>query len=106
MEWLELLVIYKLEKVDFEKYIWYYVLSMNKRKFDMRIEGLFKLFIFCFDFSEYEYNLIFVFYCLSLKCLKLFGWIFWIENNKRCIYENVVCLFFWGYIVVICVCNF
>lgn len=49
MEWLELLVIYEL---DFDKFCWYYVLSMNKKKFDMKIEGFLKLFIFCFDFSE------------------------------------------------------
>lgn len=105
MERLELLAIYKSEKADSEKYTWYYVPSMNKRKFDMRTEGLFKSSILCFDFREHEHNPIFVFYRLSLKCSKLPEWTFRIENNKRCIYENVVCLSFRGHIVVICVCN-
>lgn len=105
MERLELLAIYRSEKADSEKSTWYYVPSMNKRKFDMRTEGLFKSSILCFDFSEHEHNPIFVFYRLSLKCSKLPGWTFQKDDNKRCIYENVVCLSFRGHIVVICVCN-
>lgn len=105
MERLELLAIYRSEKADSEKSTWYYVPSMNKRKFDMGTEGLFKSSILCFDFSKHEHNPIFLFYRLSLKCSKLPGWTFQKEDNKRCIYENVVCLSFRGHIVVICVCN-
>lgn len=105
MEKLELLAIYRLEEADSKKSTWYYVPSMNKRKFDMKTEGLFKSPILCFDFSEQEHNPIFEFYRLSLKCSKLPGWTFQKEDNKKCIYENVVCLSFRCHIVVICVCK-
>lgn len=105
MEKLELLAIYRLEEADSKKFTWYYVPSMNKRKFDMKTEGLFKSSILCFDFSEQEHNPIFEFYRLSLKCSKLPGWTFQKEDEKKCIYENVVCLSFRGHIVVICVCK-
>lgn len=105
MERLELLAIYRSEEADSEKSTWYYVPSMNIRKFDMRTHGLFKSPILCFDFSEQENNPIFVFYRLSLKCSKLPGWTFQKENGKKCIYENVVCLYFRNHTVVICVCK-
>lgn len=83
MEKLELLAIYRLEEADSKKSTWYYVPSMNKRKFDMKTEGLFKSPILCFDFSEQEHNPIFEFYRLSLKCSKLPGWTFQKEDNKN-----------------------
>lgn len=50
MECLELLVIFNVEY--FKDFIWYYVLSMNLREFDMNGEEFMKFFIFCFDFRK------------------------------------------------------
>lgn len=102
MERLELLAIYE---SDSDKSRWYYVPSMNKKKFDMKTEGFSKSSIFCFDFSEQEHNPIFLFYRLSLKCSKLLGWTFQKDGKKKCIYENVVCLYYRDHTVVICVCK-
>lgn len=102
MERLELLAKYG---SDSNKSPWYYVPSMNKRKFDMNTEGFSKSSIFCFDFSEQEHNPIFLFYRLSLKCSKLRGWTFQKDGKKKCIYENVVCLHYLNHTVVICVCK-
>lgn len=103
MERLELLAIYE---SHCEKYRWYYVPSMNKKKFDMKTEGFSKSSIFCFDFSEQEHNPIFLFYRLSLKCSKLPKWTFQKDDKNKCIYENVVCLYYLDHTVVICVCKF
>lgn len=50
MECLELLVIFNEDY--FKDFIWYYVLSMNLREFDMNGEEFLKFFIFCFDFRK------------------------------------------------------
>lgn len=76
MERLELLAIYE---SDSDKSRWYYVPSMNKKKFDMKTEGFSKSSIFCFDFSDQEHNPIFFILPLEFEMFKTT----WMDLSER-----------------------
>lgn len=104
MERLELLAIFNSEYSGDST--WYYVPSMNTRKFEMNEEEFLKSSILCFDFRKQEQLPILIFYSVILKCSKLDGWtIYKVDEDRKCIYENVACFNLQGHIVVICVCR-
>lgn len=85
---------------------WYYVPSMNKRKFDKTGEEFSKSSILCFKFDDKGQLPIHVFYGLVVKCFKIPEWSILTENGKNCIYENAACFSFKEHILVLCICNF
>lgn len=96
-----------LAKVTFEDQLWYYFPSMNSRKFDNKqFEDCKKSSILSFQFEENNQRPIFVFYRFVIKCMKFPGWNIWIQNHRRCIYEDVACFSFQEHIVLLCVCSF
>lgn len=52
MEYLGLLLIFNIERLNFKKIFWYYIFSMNIRIFDKNNRGYKKFLIFCFKFEE------------------------------------------------------
>lgn len=90
------------------KSTWYYIPSMNKRKFDMTGEGFSKSSILCFKFSKDGQLPLFVFYGVVLKCFKIQDWSILTERDEdqKCIYETAACFSFHSHIVALCVCEF
>lgn len=104
MERLELLAIFNSK--DTGDSTWYYVPSMNKRKFEIDDKGFSKSSILCFVFTEQEQIPSVIFYSLILRCLKLTGWNIRIgDKHQKYIFENLACFLFRENVVVICVCN-
>lgn len=85
---------------------WYYVPSMNRRKFKNKHndQGGTKSSILCFQFEETKQLPIFLFYGIVLKCIPT--WSIRQENDKVCLYENAACFEFLHHIVVVCLCKF
>lgn len=87
---------------------WYYIPSMNKRKFkntDIDMGGQ-KSSILCFQFDENKQLPVFLFYGIVLKCMQIPKWYILRENEKICLYENAACFSFLDYIVVVCLCKY
>lgn len=86
---------------------WYYIPSMNKRKFDRSSEDVSKSSILCFMFDEHGQLPLFVFYGVVLECFKIPNWSILTEKDgQKCIYGTAACFSFENHIVVICVCGF
>lgn len=85
---------------------WYYIPSMNKRKFENTDidTGDTKSSILCFQFDENKQFPVFLFYGIILKCIPT--WSIRLKNDKFCLYENVACFEFLHHIVVVCLCKF
>lgn len=85
---------------------WYYIPSMNKRKFKNKDidEGDTKSSILCFQFNKNKQLPVFIFYGIVLKCLPT--WSIRLKNDKMCLYENAACFEFCHHIVVVCLCKF
>lgn len=87
---------------------WYYIPSMNNRKFrdtDINMGGP-KSSILCFQFDENKQLPVFLFYGIVLKCMQIPKWSILQENKKICLYENAACFSFLDHIVVICLCKY
>lgn len=87
---------------------WYYIPSMNKRKFrntDIDMEGS-KSSILCFQFDENSQLPVFLFYGIILKCMQIPNWSILREHEKICLYENAACFLFLDHIVVVCLCKY
>lgn len=92
-----------------EKPPWYYIPSMNKRKYDKNTRGndITTSSILCFMFDEKKQVPIYIFQDLVLKCFQNPKWSISPEGkNKYCIYENMACFLFENHIVDICLCKF
>lgn len=86
---------------------WYYIPSMNKRKFkntDIDMGGP-KSSILCFQFDENKQLPVFLFYGIVLKCMQIPKWSILRENEKICLYENAACFKWLDHIVVVCLCK-
>lgn len=107
MERLGLLAM-KHENMEDQNKPWYYIPSMNKRKFeDTDIDkGGSKSSILCFLFDENKQLPVFLFYGIVLKCMQIPKWSILRENDNICLYENAACFLFNHHIVVVCLCKF
>lgn len=63
---------------------WYYIPSMNKRKFKINDRKLSRSSILCFQFDEKRQLPIFVFYGVIVKCMKIPGWSIFKQNGQNC----------------------
>lgn len=106
MEKLELLAICSSEKLDSSEHTWYYIPSMNRRRFDKKCEGFLKSSILCFEFKKEKQLPTFVFNGVVLRCCKIPEWKILEEEDYKCIYEKVACFDFRNHIVVLCICKF
>lgn len=107
MEQLGLLALSSTKDTVSEKnVVWYYIPSMNKRRFPSTDKKYTKSSILCFQFDKNGQLPIYPFYGVVLKCMKIPQWSLLRENDENCIYENVVCFRFQGHIVVVCLCKF
>lgn len=89
-----------------ETKLWYYIPSMNKRKFNLDIDiGGPKSSILCFQFDENKQLPVFLFYGIVLKCMQIPKWSILQENEKICLYENAACFKLLDHIVVVCLCK-
>lgn len=87
---------------------WYYIPSMNKRKFkntDIDMGGP-KSSILCFQFDENNQLPVFLFYGIVLKCMQIPKWSILQENEKICLHENAACFKLLDHIVVVCLCKY
>lgn len=110
MEKLGLLAICNTENpVTKDNETWYYIPSMNKRKFE-KFEIDDKEFsrssILCFEFDKQGQLPIFVFYGAIVKCMKIPKWSIFKHNGHNCIYENVACFSYRHFLVKICQSTF
>lgn len=108
MEQLGMLAIYNSEKAVSGNYTWYYIPSMNKRKFDKTGTEFLKSPVICFYFDEKGQVPINVFHGLVMKCFNIPEWSIYTEKNEnqRCLYENAACFSFKSHIVVLWTCRF
>lgn len=87
--------------------IWYYVPSMNKRKFNENIgHPNDKSSILCFKFDDKGQLPFYVFYGIVGKCCNIPGWSIWVQQEQKCIYENAAYFSFEEHILVLCICNY
>lgn len=101
MEQLGLLAACKTGKKSF-----YYIPSMNKRRFKDDGETMTKSSILCFQFDKHGQLPVYLFYSIVLKCLKIPEWSILQANGENCIYDNVACFSYCHLIVVMCLCKF
>lgn len=107
MEQLGLLAICNTECPDTKEIrTWYYIPSMNKRKFKINVGKFCRSSILCFQFDKKRQLPIFVFYGVIVKCMKIPGWSIFKQNGQNCIYENVACFSYRHFLVKICHCLF
>lgn len=108
MERLGLLAIYNSEKAVSGNYTWYYIPSMNKRKFDKTGTEFLKSPVICFHFNEHGQVPIKVFHGVVIKCFNIPEWSIYTEKNEkqRCLYENAACFSFKSHIVVLWTCRY
>lgn len=104
MEQLGLLAICKTDNKEIQT--WYYIPSMNKRKFKINDKEFARSSILCFKFDINGRLPIFVFYGAVVKCMKIHGWSIFKQNGKNCIYENAACFSYQNVLVKICQCAF
>lgn len=89
------------------KSTWYYIPSMNKRRFERTDKGFSKSSILCFKFDKQGQLPLFVFHGVVLECFKIPDWSIVTENEgQKCIYETAACFSCQSHIVVLCVCEF
>nr|XP_022295159.1 uncharacterized protein LOC111105268 isoform X2 [Crassostrea virginica] len=92
---------------DSEDLLWYYFPSMNSRKFDnTKFKNCKKSSILLFQFDKKKQFPLFVFYKFVFRCMKLPHWKIHTKQQIRCIYDEVTCFSFRGYIVLVCVFKF
>lgn len=101
MEQLGLLAACKTGKKSF-----YYIPSMNKRRFKDDEETMTKSSILCFQFDEHGQLPVDLFYSIVLKCLKIPEWSILQAKGENCIYDKVACFSYRHLIVVMCLCKF
>lgn len=89
-----------------EEALFYYIPSMNKRKFKNSDSNFKKSSILCIQFNENAQLPFNIFYRLVVNCLKIPEWSILQENNQNCWYENVACFSYRHCIVVVCICKF
>lgn len=107
MEQLGLLAICNTENTDTKEIkTWYYIPSMNKRKFEIDDKEFSKSSILCFQFDKQGQLPIFVFYGAIVKCMKIPGWSIFKLNGLNCIYDNVACFSYRHLLVKICQSTF
>lgn len=85
---------------------WYYIPSMNKRKFELDDKEFSRSSILCFQFDKQGQLPIFVFYGAIVKCMQIPDWSIFELNGQNCIYENVACFSYLHLLVKICVSTF
>lgn len=107
MEQLGLLAICNTESTDTKEIkTWYYIPSMNKRKFEINDKEFAKSSILCFQFDKQGQLPIFVFYGVIVRCMKIPGWSIFKQNGQKCIYESVACFSYLHLLVKICLSTF
>lgn len=84
----------------------FYIPSMNSRRFKDTEEMKTKSSILCFQFDKDGQLPTFLFYGIVIKCTKIPGWSILQENENNCIYDKVACFSFRNLIVMICLCKF
>lgn len=92
-----------------EKPPWYYIPSMNRRKYEKNTRGnkITTSSILCFMFDKEKQVPIYIFHDLVLRCFQIPGWSILTEGDQKyCIYENIACFLFKSHIVDICLCEF
>lgn len=94
--------------VNDESKPWYYIPSLNKRKFENTDigKGGSKSSILCFQFDETKELPLFLFYGIVLKCMQIPKWYIHQEKEEPCLYENVACFLFLNHIVIVCLCKY
>lgn len=85
--------------------MFYYIPSMNRRRFKDTEELKTKSSILCFQFDELGQLPDFLFYGIVIKCTKIPGWSFLREKGENCIYDKVACFLYRHRIVVMCLCK-
>lgn len=101
MEQLGLLAEYKTGKKSF-----YYIPSMNKRRFKDDEETMTKSSILCFQFDQNGQLPVYLFYSIVIKCFKIPEWSIVQAKGENCIFDKVACFSYRHLIVVMCLCKF
>lgn len=101
MEQLGLLAACKTETKTF-----YYIPSMNTRKFEDNGKHMKKSSILCFQFEKHGQLPVYLFDSIVIKCLKIPEWSILEAEGKNCIYDKVACFSYRHLIVVMCLCKF
>lgn len=86
--------------------LFYYIPSMNKRKFKNLDNNFEKSSNLCFQFNENAQLPFNIFYRLVVNCINIPEWSILQENYQNCWYENVACFSYRDCIVVVCICKF
>lgn len=86
--------------------LFFYIPSMNRRRFEDTEEMETKSSILCFQFDKHGQLPAFLFYGIVIKCTKIPGWSILQEKGENCIYDKVACFSFRHLIVVMCLCKF
>lgn len=102
MEKLGLLAICNTENPVTKAKTWYYIPSMNKRKFEIDDRKFSRSSILCFQFDKQGQLPIFVFYGAIVKCMKIPEWSMLRFKHQNCIYENLACFLYRHCLVKIC----
>lgn len=102
MEHLGLLAICNRESSNEGHCQWYYIPSMNKRKYENNDGTVTKSSILCFKLDEKGQMPSFLFNRLVIKCMKIPGW----RVIEHRLYEHAACFSFCDHIVVMCHCKF
>lgn len=85
---------------------WYYVPSMNKKKFDKTGDDFLKSSILCFKFDDAGNFPNHIFNSIVFQCLRIPEWSILTEKDQLCIFGNAACFNFKEQIVVLCICKF
>lgn len=102
MEHLGLLAICNTESSNEGQGQWYYIPSMNKRKYENNDGTVTKSSILCFEFDEKGQTPSFLFNRLVIKCMKIPEW----SIFEHRLYEHAACFSFRNHIVAMCLCKF
>lgn len=102
MEHLGLLAICNTESSNEGQGQWYYIPSMNKRKYENNDGTVTKSSILCFEFDGKGQTPSFLFNRLVIKCMKIPEW----SIFEHRLYEHAACFSFRNHIVAMCLCKF
>lgn len=84
----------------------YYIPSMNKRKFKDDGKYMKKSSILCFQFEKHGQLPVYLFNRIVIKCFEIPEWSILQEKGQNCIYDKVACFSYRRLIVVMCLCKF
>lgn len=101
MEHLGLLAICNTESSNEGQGQWYYIPSMNKRKYENNDGTVTKSSILCFEFDEKGQTPSFLFNRLVIKCMKIPEW----SIFEHRLYEHAACFSFRNHTVAMCLCK-